>query len=193
MNGKEREGVSRVRLSADETALLVVDVQERLMAAMAEEVRSRTVKNIGILLALSSRMGLPAVATEQYPKGLGRTLPEIREALPGFQPLEKNTFSCLGASGFMDRIPAERTRHVVVTGCETHVCVFQTVCDLLESGLDVHVPSDAVCSRTSSNWETGLRLMERAGAVITSTETVVFDCLRVAGTEDFKFMSRLLK
>ena len=184
---------SRVRLAADRTALVVVDMQERLMAAMPEEARDRTVRNVGILLSLSGRMGFPAVATEQYPKGLGRTIPEVRDAVADFRPVEKIAFSSCGASGFMDRITADRTRDVVVAGTETHVCVFQTVCDLLDSGLNVHVPSDAVCSRTASNWEVGLRLMERAGAVITSTETVVFDVLRVAGTDDFKFMAPLLK
>ncbi len=188
-----RDGVSQVRLSAEKTALLVVDMQERLMAVMEEDARDRTISNIGILLSLADRVGLPAVATEQYPKGLGQTIPEVRDAFSGFQPVEKMSFSSCGASGFLDRLPPDKTRHVVVTGVETHVCVFQTVCDLLNSGFEVHVPSDAVCSRTRSNWETGLRLMERAGAVITSTETVVFDVLRVAGTEDFKFMSRLLK
>ncbi|MFQ5915174.1 MAG: isochorismatase family protein [Nitrospinota bacterium] len=183
----------QVRLAAEKTAMVVVDMQERLLAAMPEYARDRAVKNVGILLSLASRVGFSTVATEQYPKGLGHTVPEIRRAISGVQPLEKNSFSCCGASGFLDRLPAEKTRHVLVTGCETHVCVFQTVCDLLDSGFDVHVPSDAVCSRTESNWETGLRLMGKAGAVITSTETVVFDVLRVAGTEDFKFMSRLLK
>ena len=187
------DGGSRVRLAADRTALVVVDMQERLMAAMPEEARDRTICNVGILLTLSGRMGFPAVATEQYPKGLGRTIPEVRDAVADFRPVEKIAFSSCGASGFMDRITANRTRDVVVAGTETHVCVFQTVCDLLDSGLNVHVPSDAVCSRTASNWEVGLRLMERAGAVITSTETVVFDVLRVAGTDDFKFMALLLK
>jgi nicotinamidase-related amidase len=188
-----RNESSAVRLAAEKTALVVVDVQERLMAAMPEDARGRTVKNIGVLLSLAERVGFPTIATEQYPKGLGPTLPEVSEAISGFEPVEKTSFSCCAASGFMDRIPAGRIRHVVVTGSETHICVFQTVCDLVDSGFAVHVPSDAVCSRSESNWETGLRLMERAGAVITSTETVVFDALRVSGTEDFKFMSRLLK
>jgi isochorismate hydrolase len=168
-------------------------MQERLMAAMPDEVRSRTIKNIRILLALASRLGLPTLATEQSPKSLGPTIEEVREAIADFRPMEKNSFSCFGASGFLNRLPADSLRHVLVIGNETHVCVFQTVCDLLDAGFDVHVVSDAVCSRAQSNWETGLRMMERAGAVITSTETVVFDVLRVAGTEDFKFMSRLLK
>lgn len=163
------------------------------MAAMPDEVRRRTIKNIRILLALASRLGLPTLATEQSPRSLGPTVEEVREAIPDFRPMEKDSFSCLGASGFMALLEADRISHVLVIGNETHVCVFQTVCDLLDAGFDVHVASDAVCSRAQLNWETGLRLMEKAGAVITSTETVVFDVLGVAGTEDFKFMSRLLK
>lgn len=163
------------------------------MAAMPDEVRRRTIKNIRILLSLASRLELPTLATEQSPKSLGPTIEEIREAIPNFRPMRKDSFSCFGASGFLDHLPTNSISYVLVIGNETHVCVFQTVCDLLDAGFEVHVASDAVCSRAQSNWETGLRMMEKAGAVITSTETVVFDVLRVAGTEDFKFMSRLLK
>ena len=189
----EDHGSSRVRVAADEAILLVVDMQERLMTAMPEEARERTIKNIGILLSLAGRMGIHAIATEQYPKGLGRTIPEIAESMPDFEPVEKISFSCCGGEGISDWLPDADPGKIMVTGCETHVCVFQSVSDLLEQGWNVHVPADAVCSRTKENWETGLRLMEKAGAVITSTETVIFDVLRVAGTEEFKFMSRLLK
>ena len=189
----EDHGSPQVRVAADGTILLVVDMQERLMAAMPEEARERTIKNIGILLSLAGRMGIRAIATEQYPKGLGRTIPEIAESMPDFEPVEKISFSCCGGAGISDWLPDVDPGEIVVTGCETHVCVFQSVSDLLDQGWNVHVPADAVCSRTKENWETGLRLMEKAGALITSTETVVFDILRVAGTDEFKFMSRLLK
>lgn len=191
--GERGDERSRFRLPRERTGLILVDAQERLLAAMPKEARERTLGCIRTLLSLAGRMGLPAIATEQYPKGLGSTLPELKEVFPDFSPVEKMTFSGCGAPEFWERLRAKDLSHLLVAGLETHVCVFQTVCDLLEAGYTVHVPADAVCSRTKANWETGLRLMGEAGAVITSTETAVFDLLRVAGTDDFKFMSRLLK
>ncbi len=187
------ENGKRFRLSREKTGLVLIDTQERLLAAMPEEIRERTLRSIRILLSLAGRLKLPAIVTEQYPKGLGHTSSELKEVFPDFSPIEKLAFSGCEEEGFLKRLRAKDLSHVLVAGIETHVCVFQTVCDLLDTGYTVHVPADAVCSRTKANWKTGLRLMDEAGAVITSTETAAFDLLRVAGTDDFKFMSKLLK
>jgi nicotinamidase-related amidase len=174
------------------TLLLVVDVQERLFKAMPEEGQRPLVKNLEILIKAARRLQVPIVASEQYPKGLGPTLPSLRELLPE-APLAKLEFSCGGAQAIATKIAQSGRRQIVVAGMETHVCVYQTVRDLARQGFTVFVPRDAVLSRTAENREAGLSLCDRAGAVLTSTEATVFDLLGVAGTAEFKEISSLLK
>ncbi len=181
------------RLTPGDTALLVVDVQEKLMAAMESGPRERTISSIRVLIETANRLGLPILATEQYPKGLGPTVGEIAEIVPDFSPFSKMSFSCLGEEGFTARLREVGSTKVVLTGCETHVCCYQTALDLMERGFIVHAVSDALCSRRKLNWRTGLSALERAGAIPATTEQVVFDLLRVAGTEDFKALARLIK
>ena len=178
----------------EQTGLLIIDVQDSLMRAMESKVREKVVNNIKLLIALSGRINFPLIYSEQYPKGLGRTIPELRGVLPeNEQPVEKLFFSCCGEEAFNSRFRKLAVKTVILAGVETHICVLQTVLDLLSGGYTVHVASDAVCSRYRQDWEVGLRLMDKAGAVITTTETLVFELLAKAGTDDFKFMSNLLK
>ena len=173
------------------TALLVIDVQERLAAAMPDEVRERLEKNVVILLEAARRFGLPVVVSEQYPKGLGHTTARVAAALDqagDVHRLEKLEFSACDNPAF----PYLRPRWIV-TGMEAHVCVLQSVRGLLGRGAEVQVVADAVSSRTKQNWRIGLDLAGRAGAAITSTETVVFELLGRAGTEDFKALSKLIR
>jgi nicotinamidase-related amidase len=176
------------------TALLVVDMQERLGAAMPEKVWRRSVENTRILLEVSKKLEIPVVATEQYPKGLGPTVPEIAERLPeGTAPIEKLDFSCAHLEPVRRVLKEGRRRQLVVVGQETHVCVFQSVRHFVERGWFCHVVSDAVLSRTKENWQIGLSLMDGAGATITSTEVVAFDLVKSAEHPAFKDVSKLVR
>jgi nicotinamidase-related amidase len=178
------------QLKRENTALLVVDVQERLAAAMEPQALSRVLERLGALIEGARVLGLPTAATEQYPKGLGPTLPAIRERLGDVPILEKLRFS-----GLDDRLRARFSgrRHVVVAGMETHVCVYQTVRDLALEAWHPVVCIDAVLSRAALDREAGLDLARAAGATLSSVETVLFDLLGVAGTPEFKEVSAAVK
>lgn len=182
--------MSKYHLQPDNTVLLVIDLQEKLMNAMPA--KDRVYKNTGLLLKTAQELDLPVIVTEQYPRGLGRTVTEITEHLPEHTLIEKTCFSAC-TSELETSLHSLGRKSVVITGSETHICVFQTARDLTEQGYDVHVARDAVCSRTDENYENGLDLMKSAGAVITNTETVIFDLLKMAGTPAFKAISPLLK
>jgi nicotinamidase-related amidase len=173
--------------------LTIVDVQERLFNAMDAERRDDMVANVKILASAARRLDVPVLLTEQYPKGLGRTLPEVKSLLADVPPFEKTAFSCADATGFMDRVRALGADHVVLTGIEAHVCVLLTALDLLGRGLKVSVVADAVCSRRAANLEIGLAQARQAGAVITATETVVFQLLGGADNDAFRELSKLLR
>jgi nicotinamidase-related amidase len=178
----------------DATALIVVDIQERFFLAMEAERKETFLENIKLLLRLAKTVGLQVLVTEQYPKGLGKTIPPVVEELPpGTAPFEKLSFSSWRADGFAERYRKAGARSAIVIGLESHVCVLQTVIDLLAEDIPVHVPRDAVISRTRQNCDAGLQLMDRAGALISSTETIIFQILERAGTDEFKVMSKLLK
>jgi len=175
------------RLARERTALVVVDVQEGFRTAIpafAHVARARAP-----LVRGAELLGVPVKVTEQYPKGLGETVPEVSQALPeGVAPIEKLCFSAAEAEGF----DLEGRDQVLVCGVETHVCVNQTVLDLLGSGAQVQVAEDAVGSRFADSKRVGLHKMERAGAVLTSVETALFELLGVAGTDEFKAVQRLI-
>jgi nicotinamidase-related amidase len=178
-------------LDSHDSVLLIIDIQDRLAAVMKE--KDKVVKNNVLLIELSKMLKIPVVVTEQYPKGLGRTVPEIRAVLSEYRPAEKMTFNCCGEPVFLSEIRKHGRKRVVVTGMETHICVLQTTTGLLREGFIPHVVQDAMCSRTKENWKTGTELMRDAGAVVTCTETVLFQLLKVAGTEEFKAVSRMIK
>jgi nicotinamidase-related amidase len=173
--------------------LVIIDVQERLFNVMDAERRDDMIRNVKILGAAARRLGVPVVVTEQYPRGLGRMLPELRTLLDGVTPIEKTAFSCCGASGFVDRLRTLDAGPVILAGIEAHVCVLLTALELLERGFRVSVVADAACSRTPANLELGLAQARQAGAVVTSTETVVFQLLGRADTDEFREISKLLR
>jgi nicotinamidase-related amidase len=175
-------------LSAEETVLVVVDIQERLATVMEE--REKVVKNTNHLIELANTFGIPVIVTEQYPKGLGHTVPEIR--LPS-QAIEKLTFDCCGEDKFLDAMDSLGRQKAIVVGMETHVCVLQTVLSLIRKGYVVHAVSDAICSRNAENKKTALDMMAAAGAVVTCTESVLFLVMKVAGTEEFKKISKMIR
>jgi len=179
-------------LKSEDAVLVVIDVQEKLCRAMDEKVLERLVRNAGILLEAARELSIPVVATEQYVKGLGETLPELKQQLTG-AALEKMTFSCCGDDSFLGKLQGLGRKQVIVVGMETHVCVLQTVIELLDAGYHVHLVRDAVMSRRKDNWFVGLETAQAAGAVITSTEAALFQLLRIAGTESFKKLSKLVR
>ena len=179
------------RLDPSTTLILVVDVQEKLAAAMPEDALTALVKNAGILLDTAKLLGVRVLASEQYPKGLGPTLPTLAEKLAaaGGSPMPKLTFDACSDLAIARTISDFAPRAVVVVGMETHVCVFQTARELAKRGYETHVVADAVTSRRDENRRLGLSLCERAGAILTTTETVAFDLLGRAGTDAFKGVS----
>jgi nicotinamidase-related amidase len=183
------------RLDPKNTAIVVVDIQERLADAMPSEQLARVRRATRILVEAARLLGAPVLATEQYPKGLGPTLHELNDALgtANAQRFEKTEFSALDANGFGAAFDATNARAAVVVGMETHVCVYQTVRDLTAKGIEVHVPIDGVASRADDHRQTGLDLCEKAGAIRTTAETVVFDWLRQASGDAFKSLSKLIR
>ena len=178
-------------LDKEHTGLVIVDMQEKLMSVMCR--KDRIAGNARKLGHLSRLFSMPVILTEQNPERIGPTLPEIREVLPAYEPINKVDFNCCEVGPFTGRLKSEGLVKIILTGVESHICVFQTCVGLLEKGYIVHVPQDAVDSRTEENWQAGLRLMEKAGAVITSTETVIFQILKKAGTNEFREMLKLIK
>ena len=178
-------------LNREDAVLLIVDIQERLAIVMKD--KDKVVGNCQHLIELAKMIDIPVVVTEQYPKGLGRTVPELQSVLPEYKPIEKISFDCCCQSTFMQDLLGHNRKTVILAGMETHICVLQTALGLLRSGVNVHVVEDAVCSRTGENWRTGIEFMRDAGAVVTCTETALFQLLKVAGTEEFKKISQRIK
>ena len=171
--------------------LVVVDIQERLLPAIYE--KERVVQNSLRLIQGAGILHVPVFATEQYRKGLGPTEPELAAAIPGFAPLEKLAFSACGQAGFVAVLKRAKVSEAILCGIEAHVCVTQTCLDLLDRGVRVFVVADAVSSRTPENYRLGVERMRAAGAVIVSTEMVLFELLEQAGTDEFKQVLALIK
>jgi nicotinamidase-related amidase len=175
------------RLERDRAALVVVDVQDAFRKAVPDF--ERIALAASTLAQGAQELELPVIVTEQYPQGLGDTVPEVREILPeDLEPLEKVVFSAAEADGF----DLGGRGQALVCGIETHVCVNQTVLDLIDRGVEVHVATDAVGSRFESDKAVGLRKMERAGAVLTSVETALFELVGRAGSDEFKAVQKLI-
>jgi nicotinamidase-related amidase len=171
--------------------LLLVDIQDRLAPAVRDP--QRTISNAAILAKSAQRLGIPVYVSEQYPKGLGRTVPELAEYASDHATLEKLHFSCAGDRTLLERLSALRRGQVVITGMETHVCVLQTALGLQNAGMRVFVVQDAVSSRTDENKAAGLERMRSAGCSIVTTEMVVFEWLQKAGTAEFKELMQYIK
>jgi nicotinamidase-related amidase len=174
-------------LDRGRAALIVVDVQEAFRPAVLDF--ERVAAGAATLVRGARILGLPVIVTQQYPKGLGATVPEVAEHLDGIEPIDKVVFSAAAADGF----DLEGRDQVLICGIESHVCVSQTAHDLLDAGVQVQVARDAVSSRTAENRELGLHKMEGAGAVVTSVETALFELLGAAGTDEFKQVQALVK
>ena len=177
-------------MSAGDTALLVVDVQERLAPHIAGY--RRVVWNVGRLIDAARLLGLPVLATEQYPTGLGATVPELAQRLGAGVP-SKLSFSCTGCPGLFDPLADRGVSRILVCGIEAHVCVQQTVLDLLSAGWRVYVPVDAVGSRFEVDYRTALARMDACGATLTTVEAALFEWCQVAGTPEFKQISQLVR
>ena len=183
--------IDKLKLKAKDTFLLIVDVQERLARVM--ERREQVEGSINVLIKLANLMDMPIVLTQQYTKGLGPTVEALADNLKGTEPVEKIDFSCCQEDNFVKAINAAGRNNVLLTGMESHICVLQTAVDLLEMGYNVHVPWDAVCSRVDGNRDRALGFMEKAGAIITSSEAAAFQILGKAGTPEFKEISAMLR
>jgi len=182
----------KLKLDRTKAVILVVDVQSKLAPVMPPDALARVVKYATALIGAGKELGIPVLGTEQYPKGLGPLIPELKEILPS-PPLVKMHFSCGADPAFAAALEKLGRRQVIVCGMETHVCVFQTVRDLVGMGYEVHLCADAVSSRQEVHRTSGIELCREAGAVITNAETVIFDLLHVAGTDEFKRVAPLVK
>ena len=180
-----------MKLDRSRAALAVIDVQEAFRPAVLDF--DSVAHNVGVLVQAARTLGLPVLVTEQYPKGLGATVPEVAAHLDDVPRLDKVCFSAVEADGFDAALKESERDQVLLCGIESHVCVNQTAEDLLAGGREVHVARDAVSSRTAENRDLGLHKMERSGAVVTSVETALFELLRSAGTPEFKEVQRLVK
>ena len=179
---------------AADSVLVMIDFQERLAAAMTPEALSGVIRNARILLEAAKRLGIPVLATEQYPKGLGPTVAQVVEMLPGGTPrLEKTCFSCAGAQPFSTALEASGRAQVILTGMETHVCVLQSAMDLQGVRPGVFVVEDACCSRKRESHANAIDRLRAAGVMVTNTESVVFEWLRDARHDHFKAISALLR
>ncbi|MFQ5864324.1 MAG: hydrolase [bacterium] len=178
-------------LNRNQTALLIVDVQQKINAMMmhADTVVSSIVK----LIKACQILNVPIFITEQYPKGLGPTERKILQALEGKTPIQKMTFSCCADEELIQQFKNNNIQQVIVTGIECHVCVQQTALDLLAQNMQVHVPKDAVSSRKELDYQTALDRMSKAGVVLTTVEATLFELLEEAGTPEFKEIAKLIK
>ncbi|MBI5809241.1 MAG: hydrolase [Ignavibacteriales bacterium] len=178
-------------LQREKTALLIIDVQERILPVIhnIENVVQNTLKLINGFKILS----IPIYFTEQYPKGLGQTEKRIKEALESSEAIQKMSFSCSGAGNLFAELKEKNISQVVVCGIESHVCVQQTVLDLIANDFQVDVAADAISSRKQFDYEIALQRMRTNGAEVTTTESILFELLNVCGTDEFKAVSKLVK
>ncbi|MBX9578902.1 MAG: hydrolase [Gemmataceae bacterium] len=180
---------AKKRLRADNSVLLVIDIQDKLLAKIPAA--AGLVRNTAFLLDTAKLLDVPVRATEQYPKGLGATTAEVARRLPG-PAAAKTAFSCCGAGTFLEELEMLQRPNVVVAGMETHVCVLQTALDLLDAGLHVYLPVDTVAARFQPDHDTAVRRLEAAGAVPVTAEAVAFEWTRDSAHPQFKALSQLV-
>jgi nicotinamidase-related amidase len=180
-------------LDARTAALVVIDFQAKLVPAIFEA--DRVIRNAQLLLRLAEILKLPTLVTTQNAAGLGQTVAEINLFAHGAEPIDKTSFGCFGSDEFLRalKLRAPEANTLLVAGIESHICVAQTVLGALDAGYLVHVAADAVSSRTPENWRVGLNRMERAGAVVSSAEMMVYELLAKSGTPEFKAILPFLK
>lgn len=178
-------------LTPDRTLLMVIDVQEKIFSTLYEQ--TETERNIVRLIRGTKVLDIPAVWTEQYPKGLGPTLPGIRDVLEGQTALEKLSFSCFGDGQVRKRIESLGRKEALMCGIEAHVCVYQTAADLMQRDYGVHIVTDAVMSRKKENYDLALAKLQTLGAQLTSVEMILFELLKEAKGKPFKAIAEIIK
>ena len=191
--GADYAEVARRALEAERCALVVVDIQEKLLPPIFQ--KEQLVRNAKLLIRAASVLKIPAIVSTQYAKGLGGTVPEVASLLPETEAIDKNLFSCFGSEVFctlLKRLPGNRNT-LLLCGMESHICVTQTALAALRDGYIVHVASDAVSLRSEWNWKIGLERMRSAGAVISSTEMMIYELMRSSASPAFKEMLPHLK
>jgi nicotinamidase-related amidase len=185
--------MARRPLEADQCVLMVIDIQEKLLPPMFQ--KEQLLRNAQLLIRAAGTLKIPALVSTQYAKGLGGTVPEVASLLTGTEAVDKTLFSCFGSDVFcsvLKRLPGKRNA-LLLCGMESHICVTQTALGALREGYLVHVASDAVASRTEWNWKIGLERMRAAGAVISSTEMVIYELMRTSSSSAFKELLPYLK
>jgi nicotinamidase-related amidase len=185
--------VARRLLEAEQCSLLVIDIQEKLLPPIFQ--KEQLIRNAQLLIRSAGILKIPALVSTQYAKGLGHTVPEISSLVAGTEPIDKTLFSCFGSDLFcsaLKRLPGQRNT-LLLCGMESHICVMQTALGALREGYLVHVASDAVSSRTEWNWKIGLDRMRAAGAVISSTEMMIYELMRSSSSTAFKELLPFLK
>ena len=180
-----------MRVEREHTAAVIIDIQERLFPHMAGA--EELLGNTEILIRGLITLGIPLVYTEQYPRGLGSTIPEINALLEGHEPVEKMAFSCCDEPGFISRLKELDRKHIVLAGIEAHVCVLQTCLDLMAGAYVPVVIEDCISSRKLSDKHTAVSRMRQEGALVSSYESILFELCRVSGSDEFKSISRLVK
>jgi nicotinamidase-related amidase len=180
-----------MRIPKDKAALLVIDIQERLFPFIYEN--EKLVKNVPILIEGMKVLGVPVFVTEQYVKGLGTTVPSIAATLAELPRTEKMAFSCCDEPRFMEALALSGKEYIVITGIESHVCVLQTVIDLIHNGYHPVVVEDCISSRRLNDKIIAVERMRREGAIITTYESLLFELLRYSGTDPFRAISKLVK
>lgn len=178
-------------LVRDSTALLIIDIQEKILKVMADQ--NSVINNTIKLIKGFKVLNIPIFYTEQYPKGLGATAAQLQKELEGLSAIQKMSFSCFGAGNFFTRLKDNNVTQVVVAGIESHVCVQQTVLDLIANDFQVNVAADAVSSRKEADYKIALDRMKTHGVEVTSTEAILFELLNESGTEEFKLVSKIVK
>ena len=185
--------ISRLPLDPEQCALIVIDIQQKLLPPIFQ--KEQLVRNAQLLIRATGILKIPALVSTQYAKGLGGTVPEIASLLGDTEPVDKTLFSCFGSDAFcasLKRLPGNRNT-LLLCGMESHICVTQTALGALREGYLVHVASDAVSSRTEWNWKIGLDRMRGAGAVISSTEMMIYELMRSSSSAAFKELLPHLK
>ena len=179
---------------AEHSQLLIIDIQERLAAAMPKDVLKKVVHQNRILIEAAGLLEIPVLRTEQYPKGLGPTDARLLEVLPAqHSAFEKTCFSSCGATAFEEALLSNARKQIIITGMEAHVCVLQTAFELVQKQREVFVVADAVCSRYKFNYKNALQRLRQHGVSVTSTESVLFEWLRDASHPQFKAVTKLIR
>src|ERR1700751_3407577 len=185
--------LARRPLPADQCALIVIKIQQKLLPPIFQ--KEQLVRNAQLLIRAAGILKIPTLLSTQYAKGLGTTIPEISSLLSGTEAVDKTLFSCFGSDAFctlLKRLPGQRNT-LLLCGMESHICVTQTALGALREGYLVHIASDAVSSRTEWNWKIGLDRMRAAGAIISSTEMMIYELMRSSSSAAFKELLRYVK